>query len=95
MNKYEKIGKELGALCDKKQESYGNSFGVSEEFLKLLYPDGMQPSQYQDVLTLARIFDKCMRIANRKDAFGESPYKDIAGYAMLGYELNKESDNNE
>jgi carbon-monoxide dehydrogenase large subunit/6-hydroxypseudooxynicotine dehydrogenase subunit gamma len=33
--------------------------------------------------TLARVFDKMMRIANKKDAFGESPWKDIGGYSIL------------
>ena len=88
-SKYEKLGKELGQLCDKKQKSYGNSFESSQEFLKILYPGGIEPKDYQDVLTLARIFDKCMRIANDKDAFGESPYKDIVGYGLLGAMLDK------
>ena len=30
------------------------------------------------------MIDKLFRIATRKDAFGESPYRDIAGYALLG-----------
>jgi hypothetical protein len=33
---------------------------------------------------LVRIFDKQMRIATRKDYAGESPYRDIAGYGILG-----------
>lgn len=52
--------------------------------LRLLYPDGIRPEQYDDSLAVVRIIDKLFRIANNKDAFGESPYKDIAGYAILG-----------
>src|SRR5690625_4694585 len=69
------IANEIGKLVQEKNEAYGNSFGKSGDFLKLLYPDGIKPEQYQDMLLVVRIFDKQMRIANKKDAFGESPYK--------------------
>lgn len=75
---------EIGALVDEKQKAYGDSFSKCREFLKLLYPNGIQPEQYTDALCLVRIFDKQMRIAKKKEAFGESPYKDIAGYGLLG-----------
>lgn len=81
---YEKIGQGVGALVDEKNQAYGDSFAKCGEFLKLLYPNGMRPHQYTDALCQVRIFDKQMRIATRPDAFGESPYRDIAGYALLG-----------
>jgi len=37
------------------------------------------------MLTITRIIDKLFRIANRKDAFNESPYWDLTGYGLLGY----------
>ena len=83
--KYEQIGTEIGRLVDEKQIAYGDSFGKTDKFIELLYPNGVKPYQYSDALALVRIFDKMMRIATKKDAFGESPFKDIAGYAMLGY----------
>jgi len=86
---YEQIGKEIGELVDEKNEAYGDSFSKSQEFLKILYPEGIQPKDYSDVLVLARIFDKMMRIANRKEAFDENPYKDIAGYGLLGTTLDQ------
>ena len=52
--------------------------------LRILYPSGVSPDQYDDLLAVARIVDKLFRIANQKDAFGESPYRDIAGYGLLG-----------
>lgn len=82
--KLETIANEIGELVQEKNKAYGNSFGKSGDFLKLLYPDGIKPEQYQDMLLVVRIFDKQMRIANKKDAFGESPYRDIAGYGILG-----------
>jgi hypothetical protein len=77
-------GMEIGALVEEKNAAYGSSFAKAGDFLKLLYPDGMKPEQYQDALLLVRIFDKQMRIATKKDALGENPYRDIAGYGILG-----------
>lgn len=40
--------------------------------------------QMDDALCVVRILDKLFRIATDRDALGESPYVDIAGYALLG-----------
>lgn len=93
MGKYESLGTEIGKLVEEKNQAYGNSFGETQQFLKLLYPNGIGPESYSDMLCIVRIFDKLKRIATNKDAFGESPYRDIAGYALLGTikdELDKE-----
>jgi len=84
MPDFKKIGTDIGALVNEKNAAYGDSFAKCGQFLTLLYPDGIRPEQYDDALALVRIFDKQMRIATRKDAFGESPYRDIAGYGILG-----------
>lgn len=81
---YEAAGAALGKLVDEKQAAYGDSFGKSGEVLKILYPSGIQPDQYRDALAVVRIVDKLFRIATQKDAFGESPFKDVAGYGLLG-----------
>ena len=84
MNNYEEIGRKLGALCSEKNKSYGSSFGdKSAYFLTLLYPDGVKPEQYKNMLVLARIFDKQMRLATNPDAFNEDAWADIAGYSIL------------
>jgi len=83
-NKYEDLGKQIGALVDEKNAAYGNSFGQVGDFLKILYPNGIPVDSYTDALCIVRMFDKLKRIATKKDAFGESPYRDIAGYALLG-----------
>jgi len=36
------------------------------------------------MLAITRVLDKLFRLATRKDAFGESPWNDICGYAILG-----------
>jgi hypothetical protein len=85
---YEELGKKVGALVDKKQEAYGNSFGRAGNVLWELYPEGIKPNQYDDALAIVRIIDKLFRIANKKDAFGEDPYSDIVGYSLLGMNMN-------
>jgi len=85
MSNYERAGRDIGRLVSSKQEAYGDSFGQSYKVLEVLYPNGITVEQYPDMLTIARIIDKMFRIANKKDAFGESPYGDITGYGLLGY----------
>lgn len=84
MKNLQNIASEIGQLVQSKNEAYGSSFSKSGDFLRLLYPNGIKSEQYDDMLLIIRIFDKQMRIANKKYAFGESPYRDIAGYGILG-----------
>jgi hypothetical protein len=81
---YKKIATEIGELVQKKNDAYGDSFGQSCRILEVLYPDGIKPYQYRDALAITRVIDKLFRLANKKDAFGESPWRDICGYAILG-----------
>ena len=81
---YDRIGREIGKLVDEKQKAYGDSFGRAGAVMKVLYPKGISLEQMDDALAVIRIIDKLFRIANDKDAFGESPFKDIAGYGLLG-----------
>tara|TARA_R110000824_G_scaffold396533_1_gene598067 strand:+ start:1243 stop:1524 length:282 start_codon:yes stop_codon:yes gene_type:complete len=82
--KFEKIANEIGKLVDEKNTAYGSSFLKSEKILQILYPDGVEPHQYKNMLAITRIIDKLFRIATNKDSFGENPFKDIAGYGILG-----------
>lgn len=81
---FKEIGTEIGELVEEKNNAYGSSFSKSAEILKVLFPDGIKPEQYTDLLAITRVLDKLFRIATRKDAFGESPWKDITGYGILG-----------
>ena len=78
------IAIEIGKLVQEKNKAYGSAFQRTSDLLKLLYPDGVKVDQYTDLLLVTRICDKLFRIANKKDAFGESPYKDLCGYSILG-----------
>ncbi len=80
---YSEIGKDIGALVEKKQAAYGDSFGKSGEVMRLLYPNGIPPEKMDDALTVVRVLDKLFRIATDRDALGESPWRDVAGYALL------------
>jgi len=77
------LGESIGQLLDQKDAAYGSSFDKSGEVLRVLFPDGVRVDQYRDLLAITRILDKLFRIATRKDAFAESPWQDIAGYAIL------------
>ncbi len=83
MSRFVQIAQQVGELVEQKNAAYGNSFAKAGEFLRLLYPNGVQPEQMEDSLLLVRVFDKCMRIATAKDALGEDPWADICGYALL------------
>lgn len=92
-NKFITKAKTIASIVSEKQTAYGNSFGQSGEILRILYPNGIKPSQYNDMLAITRIIDKLFRIATNKDAFGENPWQDICGYALLS--VSKEEENNE
>ena len=94
MQTYRDLGTNIGRLVEEKDQAYGSSFQRAQEILRILYPDGVQPDQYCDMLGMIRVIDKLFRIANRKEAFGENPWQDIAGYGLLGVanEMDKEEE---
>jgi hypothetical protein len=81
---YEEAGAAIGRLVDEKQKAYGDAFGKSGQVMRILYPNGIRPDRYDDALAVVRIIDKLFRIATDRDALGESPFQDIAGYGLLG-----------
>jgi hypothetical protein len=84
MTSYPELGAEVGRLVEEKQAAYGDSFGQAGAVMRVLYPNGISVHQLDDALAVVRVVDKLFRIATARDAFGESPWKDIAGYALLG-----------
>ena len=81
---YEQTAEEIGKLVSEKNTAYGSSFAEAHKILAVLYPKGIAPHQFTDALAIIRVIDKLFRIATNKDAFGESPWQDIAGYGILG-----------
>lgn len=86
---FSSIAADAAKLVEEKQKAYGDSFSKSGDVLKILYPNGVQPEQYTDLLTITRILDKLFRVATSKDAFGESPWADVLGYALLAVQRSK------
>lgn len=86
MRDYHGIGRAIGELVEQKQKCYGDSFGKSGQVFRLLYPEGIPPAKMDDALTVVRVVDKLFRIATDRDAMGESPWRDVAGYALLAVE---------
>lgn len=89
MGKFEEIGKKIGETVDKKQLAYGDSIRGTNELIRILYPEAITKDAYPNLLLIVRIIDKIKRIVADPKAFGEEPFLDIAGYALLGYEQAK------
>lgn len=81
---YEALGAEIGRLVEQKQAAYGDSFGKAGAVMRVLYPAGISIEQMDDALAVVRVVDKLFRIATNRDALGESPWREVAGYALLG-----------
>ena len=92
-NKFERIALEISSLTAEKNAAYGDSYTRACNILKELYPYGVQPDEYRDLLAMTRVIDKLFRIATRKDAFGESPWRDICGYSLLGIDSDEKLSN--
>lgn len=86
---YEEKAEAIGKLVAQKNAAYGSAFSESHKILSVLYPNGIKPEQYTDALAVIRVIDKLFRIATARDAFGESPWQDIAGYGILGSVKNE------
>ena len=80
---FQEIGAAVGKLVQAKNEAYGDAFLRVGEVLRILYPEGISLDQYDDMLAITRVLDKLFRIATDKDAFGETPWQDVCGYAIL------------
>jgi len=83
MSQYNAQALKTAQLVEEKQAAYGDSFGKSGAVMRILYPDGISPEQMDDALVVVRVIDKLFRIATDRDAFGESPWRDIMGYSLL------------
>lgn len=87
--RYLKIANELGELLVTKNAAYGDSFVRGCEILRILYPNGVSVDQFPDMLALIRVVDKMFRVATDRDALGESPWRDVSGYAILATDFHE------
>jgi len=87
MENFEQLGQEIGQLVDSKNKGYGGIQRVTDVML-ILYPNGISVKQMPDALLIVRMLDKINRITGGdKRAFEENPYKDLAGYGLLGHAM--------
>lgn len=88
-SKFHKIATDLASLLEEKDKAYGSAYSKTTEFLKLLFPNGVPPEKYSELLYVTRVFDKLMRVATGGSASEglKDALKDIAGYSIL--ELTK------
>lgn len=88
--KLREAAEEIGELVAEKNRAYGDSALTSARALELLYPEGIEPKDYTDVLLISRVWDKLKRIATDREALGENPWQDIVGYGLLGVVKDEE-----
>ena len=89
---FEQRGQKIGALVDSKQAQYGDAIQVSEEILRVLYPDGVPANKQGDMLLIVRIIDKLCRLTRGNGEGGEDAWADIAGYGLLGMRHREQAD---
>ena len=83
------IAAELAAVVERKSAAYGDSVTRSSQIMRILYPDGVPVTAYRDALLVVRVLDKLSRIATDRDAFGEDPWGDVAGYALRAVQARR------
>lgn len=92
LTEYSEIGRKVGEVVEEKQKLYGDSYGKSGNVLKILYPEGVLPQQYEDLLFVTRMLDKLFRFTSGTPTSrleqDESPVGDMVGYCLL--EMRKE-----
>ena len=84
---FTELANDIGKLVETKNKAYGSAFDKAGDFLRVLYPDGIKPEQYKDMLCIVRVFDKLMRIATSYENTEEKKvdaYSDLMGYGLLG-----------
>lgn len=81
-NSFRAIAERTATLVEEKNRAYGDSFVQSAKVLGIIFPDGVKPGDYENLLAVTRILDKLFRIGTgRTDS--EDPARDITGYGLL------------
>lgn len=97
---FEQMGQDIGAFTDTKQKAYGNSVDKAFELMKVFLREyrnkdntyTIPESLLKHLLLQVRIIDKQNRLFSNPDGdlMGESPYKDITGYGMIGIQMSEQ-----
>lgn len=81
-NSFHAIAVRTAALVEEKNHAYGDSFAQSAKVLGVIFPEGVKPENYENLLAVTRILDKLFRIGTGR-ADSEDPARDITGYGLL------------
>ena len=84
VSQYVGVAANIGALAEGKLAAHGDTTGNTGKILRVLYPDGIAPDQYDDMLSIARILERICCIATDKQSLGEALFTDIAEAGILG-----------
>lgn len=88
-DRFRALGLEITHNVIHKNFLYGDAVNKVAAKLAIDYPNGISPSQYEDMLIYVRMQDKLTRIANAEKTSGfetESPWIDMGGYSIIAAE---------
>ena len=91
MTPLQQLAEEVGTLVALKRDFYGDSISSSDAMLTILFGPSIPAERFGDVLLIARVLDKLQRLAHRSPDEAESPWLDIAGYAICGIEQQRKA----
>lgn len=74
---------QLASFLIEKNAQYGDATTKVANILSILYPNGIQPDQYMEVLVVVRMLDKFCRIATNHKDNKEDAWADLSGYSLL------------
>jgi hypothetical protein len=71
---------EVAEMLERKSEEYDAPYDSDNEFLKIMYPDGVPPNQYSNMVLCLRLYDTLKKLTKT----GDTKYIEyIAGYGIL------------
>jgi hypothetical protein len=82
---HEALGTEIGRLVGNEYRAYEDTFGRTGDVMRILYPEGIRGDQMDDALAAAQVLENLFLIATDRDVSGKPPWRDVAGYALLGH----------
>jgi len=83
---FEELGNAIGKLVAEKNRLYGDASVKTAKIMDILFPTGISPANYFNILLLVRVLDKIVRISESAPGDSESPWKDISGYGIIGWQ---------
>jgi hypothetical protein len=81
--RYEEIGSFIGSMVDRGNIAGSGTFHETAQVVHVLYPQRINPEQYDDLLAIIRMIDSMFMISREKKSSGKTPYyMDIVCHAI-------------